>query len=93
MGAEDVADCLCVCADAVDAGDEVAGVSLEENGIFRPVVVFVVCGPGAFEEGVGFCFWVEDEAVGVLVQTGIFGGHWACLPAAHDVTVAAEDFG
>jgi len=31
VGAEDVADCFCVVADALDAGDKVAGVALEED--------------------------------------------------------------
>jgi hypothetical protein len=63
MGGEHVADGFGVCADAVDARDEVAAVALEEDGVGGPVVVFVVFFPGALEEGVVFGFWVEDETV------------------------------
>lgn len=50
MRAQDVADGFGVCADAVDAVDEVAAVALEENAVFGPVVVFVVLFPDALEK-------------------------------------------
>jgi hypothetical protein len=64
MGAQDVADSFCVDADALDAGDEVAAVALEEDAVFGPVVVDVVLVPYLFEFGVVLSFGVEDETVG-----------------------------
>jgi hypothetical protein len=48
VGAEDVADSFCIDADALDTGDEVAAVALEEDAVFGPVVVDVVRSPNTF---------------------------------------------
>jgi hypothetical protein len=48
VGAQDVADGFCVGADALDAGDEVTAVPLEEDAVFGPVIVDVVGAPNAF---------------------------------------------
>jgi len=65
MGAEDVADGFGVDADALDAGDEVAAVALEEDAVFGPVVVDVVLVPDGFELGVVWGLRVEDQTAEV----------------------------
>ena len=49
MCTQHIADGFCVGAYAVDAGDEVAAVALEEDAVFGPVVVLVVFVPCALE--------------------------------------------
>ena len=59
---EDFADSFGIDVDAVDASDEVPAVALHEDGIFGPVVVFVVSCQGLSESGVVATFGVEDAA-------------------------------
>lgn len=59
---QEAADGFSVLVDAVDAGDEVTAITLEEEGVFTPVVVFEVGEEGGFELFVEVALRIQDRA-------------------------------
>lgn len=68
MRAQDVADGLGICADAFDSRDKVTAIALEENGVFCPVVVFIVLCPSFLQQLIVLGFGVQDETSFVSFQ-------------------------
>jgi hypothetical protein len=62
VGFQSLCDSFRITVDAVDTGDEISTVSLHEDGILRPVVIFVVSLQERFELGVISALGVEDRA-------------------------------